>query len=198
MVPMKVAVDCCCSVSKSCLSLCYPMHCSPQASLSVTISQSLFKFIPIESVMLSNHLTVRCPLLLLPSIFPSIKVFSNESSLRIRWPKYWSFSFSISPSSQCSGLISLGLTSLISLQSRVLSLLPYMIPGKAIALTILTFVGKVLSLLFNILSRFVIAFLPESKCLNLIAAVTIHSDFGAQENKTCHCFHSPPLLFAMK
>ena len=115
---MKVTVKCCCSVAKSCLTLCDPMHHSPQASLSFTISRSLLKFIPTESVMLSNHLTLRCPLLLLPSIFPSIKVFSNESSLHIRWPKYWSFSFSISPSSQCSGLISLGLTSLISLQSR--------------------------------------------------------------------------------
>ena len=124
---MKVAVDCCCSVGKSCLSLCYPMHCSPQASLSVTISQSLFKFIPIESVMLSNHLTVRCPLLLLPSIFPSIKVFSNESSLRIRWPKYWSFSFSISPSSEYSELISFRVDwfDLLAFQGTVKNLLQY-------------------------------------------------------------------------
>ena len=95
-----------------------PWTAEQQDSLSLAISQSLPNIMSIESVMLSNHLILCHPLLLLPSIFPSIKVFSNESSLHIRWPKYWSFSFSISPSSQCSGLISLGLTSLISLQSR--------------------------------------------------------------------------------
>ena len=92
-----------------------------KASLSFTISQSLLRFISIESVMLSNHLILCRPLLLLPSIFPSIRVFSNESGLHIRWPKYWSFSFSISPSNEYSGLISLRLTGLISLYSKGLS-----------------------------------------------------------------------------
>ena len=93
----------CCSVAKSCLTLCNPMDC--QAPLSCTISQSLLKFMSSESVMLSNHRLLRRPLLL-PSIFPSIGVFSNELALHIMWPKYWSFSFSISPSNKYSGLIS--------------------------------------------------------------------------------------------
>ena len=142
----------------------------------------------IELVMPSNHLILG-PLLLLPSIFPRIRVFSNELAFCIRWPKYWSFSFSISPSDEYSGMIPLGLTGLISLQSKGVSksLLPhhsskpsilwclaffmvhlshpYVTTGKNIALTIQTFVGKVMSLLFNMLSRFVIAFLPRSKCL---------------------------------
>ena len=123
-----------------------------------------------------------CPLLLLPSVFPSIRVFSSELALHIRWPTFWSFSFSISPSNEYSGLIPLRLTGLISLQSKglskaqfkiinssALSLLygpthtSYMTIGKTIALTVWTFVGKVMSLLFNTLSRFVIAFLPKSK-----------------------------------
>ena len=93
------------SVTQSCLTLCDPMDCSSQASLSITISQSLLKLMSIKSVMPSNHLILHC-LLLLPSIFPSIRVFSNESVLHNRWPKYWSFSFSISPSDEYSGLIS--------------------------------------------------------------------------------------------
>ena len=96
----------CCLVAKSCPSLCDSMDYSMQASLSSTISQSLLNLMSIESVMPSNHLILCRPLLLLPSIFPSVRVFSNESVLRIRWPKYWSFSFSISPSSEYSGLIS--------------------------------------------------------------------------------------------
>ena len=94
------------SVTQSCLTLCDPMDCSSQASLSITISQSLLKLMSIESVMPSNHLILCHPLLLLPSIVPSIRVFSNESVLHNRWPKYWSFSFSISPSDEYSGLIS--------------------------------------------------------------------------------------------
>ena len=94
------------SVTQSCPTLCDPMDCSLLGSLSITNSQSLLKLMSIESVMLSNHLILCCPLLLLPSIFPSIKVFSNESDLHIRWPKYWGFSFSISPSSEYSGQIS--------------------------------------------------------------------------------------------
>ena len=97
---------CHCLVTKLCLTLCDPMDCSTPGSLSLTISWSLCKFMSSESVMLSSHLILCCPLLLLPSVFPSIKVFSNDSALHIRWPKYWSFSFSNSPSSEYSGLIS--------------------------------------------------------------------------------------------
>uniref|UniRef100_A0AC11E2E4 Uncharacterized protein n=3 Tax=Ovis aries TaxID=9940 RepID=A0AC11E2E4_SHEEP len=143
----------------------------------------------IESVMPSNHLILCCLLLLLPSILPSIRVFSNESVLRIRWPKYWSFSFSISPLNEYSGLISFRmdwfdlfaaqgtLKSLLQHHSSKASILrcsalftvqlshPYMTTGKTIALTRWTFVGKVISLLFNMLSRLVITFLPSSKSL---------------------------------
>ena len=143
----------------------------------------------IELVMPSNHLIFCCPLLLLASIFCSIWVFSSESALCIRWPKNWNFSFSISPSNEYSGLISFRLSGLISLQSNGLSSLLqqhnlnasilwcsasyrvqishlYMIIGKIIALIIQTFVGKVMSLLFNMLSRFITAFLSRSKCLH--------------------------------
>ena len=144
---------------------------------------------PIESVMPSNHLIFSCPLLLPPSIFPSIRVFSMESVLHIRWPKFWSFSFSISPSNEYSGLISFRMDwwDLLAVQETLKSFLqhhsskasilwhsafvmvqishPYMTTGKTIALTIWTFVGKVMSLLFNMLSRLVIAFLPRSKSI---------------------------------
>ena len=149
-----------------------------QASLSITNSRSLLKLISIELVMPSNHLILCRPLLLLPSIFPSIRVFSNESFLRIRWPKYWCFSFSISPSNEYSGLISFRVDwlDLLAVQGTLKSLLqchfskasilwrshPYMTTGQTIALTIWTFVGKVTSLLFDMLSRLVIAFLPRS------------------------------------
>ena len=147
------------SVAQSCLTLCDPMDCSMPASLSITNSQSLLKLISTESMMLSNHLILCCPLLLLPSIFPSIRVFSNESVLHIRWPKYWSFSFSICPSNECSGLISFMIDwfdflavqgthrSLLQHHSSKASILwcsaffmvqlshPYMTTGKAIALT---------------------------------------------------------------
>ena len=143
----------------------------------------------IESVMPSNHLILCHPLLLLPSIFPSIRVFFNESVLHTRWPKYWSFSFSLSPSNECSGLISFRIDQLdlFAVQGTLRSLLehisskasvlrcsaffidqlshPYMTTGKTIALTRLTFVSKVMSLLFNMLSRLVIAFFPRSKHL---------------------------------
>ena len=138
--------------------------------------------------MPSNHLILCRPLLLLPSIFPSIRVFSNESALHIRWPKYWSFSFNISPSNEHPGLIfRMDRLDLLAVQGTLKSLLqhhsskasilqhsaffraqlshPYMTTGKTIVLTIRTFVGKVMSLLFNILSRLVIAFLPRSKRL---------------------------------
>ena len=139
--------------------------------------------------MPSNHLIICCPLLLLPSIFPGIRVFSNESVLRIRWPKYWSFSFSFNPSNEYSGLISFRIEwfHLLAVQGTLKSLFqhhsskasillcsaffmvqlshPYMTTRKTIALTLGTFVGKVMSLLFNTLSRLVIVFLPRSKCL---------------------------------
>ena len=135
----------------------------------------------IESVMPSNHLILCQPLLLLPSIFPSIRIFSNGSALHIRWPKYWSFSYSVSPSNEYSGLIFFRMdwVDLLAVQGTHKSLLqqhsskaffmvqllhPYMTSGK-IALTIQTFIGKEMSLFFNMLSRSVIAFLPRSKCL---------------------------------
>ena len=152
--------------------------------------------------MPSNHLILCHPLLLPPSNFPRITVFSNESVLRIRWPKYCNFSLSISPSNEYSGLISFRIDwfDLLVLQGTLKSPLQYhnlkalilqhsafsmvqnahtyMTTGKMIALTPQTSVGKVMSLLFNMLSRFVITFLPRSKCLNFMATVTIRSDFG--------------------
>ena len=160
-----------------------------QASLSITNSWSLLKLMSIESVMPSSHLILCRPLLLLFSIFPSIRVFSNESALLIRWPEHWSFSFSISPSNEHPGLISFRMDwlDLLAVQGTLKSLLqhhsskasiiqhsafftvqlshPYMTTGKIIALTRWTFVGKVMSLLFNMLSRLVITFLPRSKRL---------------------------------
>ena len=165
-----------------------------QYSLSIPNSQTLPKLMSIESVILSNHLILHHPLLLLPSIFPSIRVFSNESVLHIKWPKYWSFSCSISLSSEQSGLISFRIElvwpwcprdsiffSSTTVQkhqffctqpflwsnSHIMVQLShlYMTTGKTIAFTIWIFVGKVMSLLFNMLFRFVTAFLPRSKCL---------------------------------
>ena len=178
------------------------------ASLSITNSQSLLKPMSIELVMPSNHLILCHPLLLLPSIFPSIRIFSNESALHIRWPTYWSFSFNISPSNEYSGLISFRIDwlDLLAVQGTHKSLPqhyssnastlwcsafftvqlshPYMTTGKTIALTRRTFVGKVRSLLFNMLSRLLIAFLTRSQMsFDFMAAVTICSDFGAQENE---------------
>ena len=174
-----------CSVVQLCLTLCDTMDCSIPGFLSFTISQSLHKRMSIYSVMPSNHLILCHPLLLLPSIFPSIRIFSKESVLHIRWPKYQSFSFSISPFSEYSGLISfridwfdlLAVQGTLQHHSSKASVLqcsaffttqlshPYMTTGKTIALTIQTFVSKVMSLLFNVLSRFVIAFLLRSKHL---------------------------------
>ena len=166
-----------------------PWTAAGQAPLSFAISGSLLKLMSTELVMPSNHLILCRPLLLPPSMFPSIKVFSNKSALRIRWPQYWSFSFSISPSNKYSGLISFRMDwlDLLTVQGTLKSLLqhhtskastlwcsaffmvqlshPYMTTGKTS--TVWTFVGKVMSLLFNTLSRFVIAFLPMSKCLCL-------------------------------
>ena len=111
----------CCSVGKLHLTLCDPMDCISAGFSVLHCPQNLLKFKSIELVMLSTHLILCLSLLLLPSIFPSIRVFSNKPSLHTRWPKYWSFSFSISPSNEYSGLISLGLTGLISLKSKELS-----------------------------------------------------------------------------
>ena len=160
-----------------------------QASLSITNSWSPPKPMSIDSVMTSNHLILCRPLLLLPSIFPRIRVFFDESALHIRWPKYWNFSFNISPSNEYPGLISFRMDWLdfLAVQGTLKSLLqnhsskasilrcsaffivqlshPFMTTGKTIALTRRTFVGKVMSLLFNMLSRLVITFLPRNKCL---------------------------------
>ena len=166
-----------------------PWTAARQASLSITNSRSLPKHMSIESVMPSNHLILCRPFLLLPSIFPSIRIFSSESVLYIRWPKYWSFSFSLSPSKVYPGLTSFRMDwfDILAVQGTLKSLLqhhsskasilqcsasftvqfshPYMTTGKTIALTRWTFVGKVMCLLFNMLSRLVITFLPRSKCL---------------------------------
>ena len=171
----------------------------------------------IESVMPSNHPILCHPLLLPPSIFPSIRVFSNESVLPIRWPKYWSFSFSISPSSEHPGLISFRMDwlDLLAVQGTLMSLLqhhsskasilrcsaflivqlshPYMTTGKTIALTRWTVVGQVKSLLFNMLSRLVIAFLPRSKHL-LISWLQSPSAVILEPKKiVCHFFHCFPI-----
>ena len=177
------------SVAQSVRLFATPWTAAPQASLSITNSQSLLKLMSFESVMPSNHLILCCPLLLSPSIFPSIRVFSNESPLHIRWPKYWSFTFSISPSNEHPGLISFRMDwlDLLAVQGTLKSLLqhlsskasilqhsafftvqlsyPYMTIRKNIALTRRTFVSKVTSLLFNMLSRLVITFLPRKHLL---------------------------------
>ena len=166
-----------------------PWTAACQASLSITNSRSLLKLMSIELVMPSNYLILCSPLLLLPSILPSMRVFPNESGLHIRCPVYWSFSFSISPSNEYSGLIAFRmdwldllavqgtLNSLFQHHSSKASILwhsaffivllsyPYMTTEKTIAWTRQTFVGKIMSLLFNMLSRLVIDFLPRSKCL---------------------------------
>ena len=172
----------------------------------------------IESVLPSSHLILCCPLLLLPSIPPSIRVFSDKSALHIRWPKYWSFSLNISPSNEHSGLISFRMDwlDLLAVQGTLKSLLQHhsskasilwrsafflvqlshshMTTGKTIALTRQTFVGKVMSLLFNMLSRLVIAFLPRSKRL-LISWLQLPSAVILEppKNKVCHCFHCFPI-----
>ena len=180
-----------------------PGTAAHQVSLSFTISQSLLRFMSIESVMPSNHLIFCHPFLLL-SVFLSIRVFfSSESALCIMWPKCWSFSFSISPSNEYSGLISFRIDwlDLLAVQGTLKSLLqhhssrvsirqcsaffivqfthPYMPTGKTIALTIQTIVAKVMSLLFNMLSKLVMAFLPRNKCLlilwlQLLSARIVH------------------------
>ena len=165
------------------------MDCSTPSLLVRHQLPESINLMSIESVMPFNHLILCRPLLLLPSIFPSSRVFSNESALGIKWPKYWNFSFNISPSNEHPGLISsrMDWLDLLAVQGTLKSLLqhhsskapilqhsaffivqlshPHMSTGKTIALTRQTFVGKVVSLCFNMLSRLVIAFLPRSKCL---------------------------------
>ena len=199
-----------------------PRTAACQASLSITNSWSLLKIMSLESVMPSNHLIPWHPLLFLPSISPSTRVFSNESALCIRWPNYWSFSLSISPSNEYSGLISFRIDwfGLLSIQGTLKSLLqnhsskasilwhlaffmvqlshPYMTTGKNLALTAQTFVGKVMSLLFEMLSSFVIAFLPRSKHL-LISWLQSPSAVILEPKKTSlSLFPLFPHLFAMK
>ena len=191
-----------------------PWTAACQASLSINNSWSLPKLMSIESVILSNCLILFRALLLLPSIFPSIRVFSKESVLCIKWPKYWSFSFSISPSNEYSGLISFrmdwldllavqGTLNILQHHSLKASVLrcsaffivqlshPYMTTGKTIALTRWTFDSKVMSLVLNMLSRLVIVFLPRTKHLLIpwLQSPSDPCDYGAQENKICHCFH---------
>ena len=197
-----------------------PWITARQASLSITNSWSLLKLMSVESVMPSSHLILCHPLLLLHPIPCSIRVFSNESALHIRCPKYWSFSFSISPSNEHPGLITFRMDwlDLLAVQGTLKSLLqhhsskastfqhsaffivqlshPYMTTGKTIALTRWTFVHKVRSLLFNMLSRLVITFLPRSNCL-LISWLQSPSAMTLEppKNKACNSFHSLPIYF---
>ena len=195
-----------------------PWTAACQASLSITNYQSLHKLMPIESVMQSSISSCH-PLLLLLSILPSIRVFSSESVLHIRWPKYWSFSLNISPSNEHPGLISFRMDwlDLLAVQGTLKSLLqhhrskasvlhrsaffivqlshPYVNTGKTIALTRRTFVGKVTALLFNMLSRLVITSLPRSKRL-LISWLQSPSAVILEPppNKVSHCFHCFPIF----
>jgi len=179
--------------------------------MSITSSWSSPRLMSIESVMPSSHFILCHPLLLLPPIPPSIRVFSNESTLRMRWPKYWSFSVSIIPSKEIPGLMSFRMDwlDLLAVQGTLKSLLqhhsskasvlwcsaflmvqfshPYMTAGKNIALTMWNFIGKVISLLFNMLSGFVIAFLPRSKHL-LISWLLSPSSVILEPKKICYCF----------
>ena len=192
---------CCCSASQLCLTLCDPMDSG------FPVLHYLPEFAQTHVHWLNDAIQPSHPLLLLPSIFPSIQVFCNESDLHIRWAQYWSFSFSISLSSEYSGLISFRIPFLVvqgtlqhhSSQGSVLQCSacfmlqlshPYMTTGEIIAFTIGIFVGKVMSLLFNSLSRCVIAFLPRSKCL-LISWLQSPSTviLEPKKNKVCHFFH---------
>ena len=199
-----------------------PWTAARQASLSITNPWSLLKLMSIELVMPSNHLILFRLLLPLPSIFPRIRVFSNESVLCIRWPKSWSFGFSISPSNEYSGLTSFRMDwlDLLAVQGTVKSLLqhhsskasilqhsaffivqlshPYMTTSKIIALTRQTFVVKVMSLLFNMQSSLVITFLPRSKCLLISWQQSSSAVFWSPPLKSLSLFPLFPHLFAMK
>ena len=194
-----------------------PWTAAQQAVLSITNPWSSPKLMSIESVMPSNQLILCRPLLLLPPIPPSIRVFSNESALHIRWPKYCSFSFNISPSNEHPGLISFRMDwlDLLAVQGTLKSLLqhhsskasilqssafftvqlshPYLTTGETIALTRQTFVGKVMSLFFNMLSRLVITFLPRSKHLLISWLQSPSAVILEPKNKICHCFHCFPI-----
>ena len=195
-----------------------PWITAHQASVSITNSWSSLKLMCIESVMPSSHLIPSRPIFLPPPIPPSIRVFSNESTFCIRWPKYWSFSLSISPSNEHPGMVSFRMDwlDLLAVQGTLKSLLqhhsskasillcsaffilqlshPYMTTGKTIALTSQTFVGKVISLLFNMLSWLVITFLPRSKHL-LISWLQSPSSVILEPppNKVSPCFHCFPI-----
>ena len=209
--------------SLSCVRLFVtPWTAACQASLSITNFWSLLRLMSIASVMPSNHLILCHPLLLLHSIFASIRVFSNESVLHIRWPNYWNFSFSISPSNGDSGLISYRMDrlNLLVVQGTLKSLLqhhsskasilghsaffivqlsqPYMTTGKTIALTRQTFVGKVMSLLFNMLSRLVIDFLPRSKHLLISWLQSPSAVILGPPKSSLSLFPLFPHLFVMK
>ena len=208
------------SVTQSCPTLCNTMnHSRPGLPVHHKL-WSLLKLMPIELVMPSSHLIHCHPLLLLPPVPPCIRVFTNESTLHIRWPKYWSFSFSISPSNEHPGLISFRMDwlDLLTVQGALKSLLqhhsskasifwhsaffivqlshPYMTTGKIIALTRRTFVGKVMSLIFNMLSGLVITFLPRSKRL-LISWLQSPSTVILEppKNNVWHCFPCFPTYF---
>ena len=189
----------------------------PACSLATTNSRSSPKLISIESVMPSSHLILCRPLLLLPQIPPSIKIFSNESTLRMTWPKDWNVSFSVSPSNEHPGLISFRMDwlDLLAVQGTLRSLLqhhsskasifrhsvfftvqlshPYMTTGKTIALTRRTCVGKVMSLLLNMLSRLVITFLPRSKHLLILWLQSPSAVILEPKKTVCHCFHCLPI-----
>ena len=198
-----------------------PWTAARQASLSFTISQSVLKLMSIESVMSFNHRILCRPLLLLPSIFPSIRVFPNESVLHIRWPKYWSFSFSISPSNKYSGPISFRMDrlDLLAVQGTLKSLFqhhsskasilqcsaffmtqlshPYMTTGKIIAFDSTDLCRQSNDSAFQYADEVGHNFSSkEQATFNFLAAVTICSDFGAQENKVCHCFHCFPIYLS--
>ena len=205
------------SVSQLCLTLCDPIDCNTPG---FPVHHQLLVFLKLmstELVMPSDHLILYRPLLLLSSIFPSIRVFSNELALGIRWPKYWSFSFSISPSYEYSGLISFRIDwlDLLAVQGALKSLLQhrrskptilwcsaflivqlshaYMTTGKTIVVTRWTFVGKVMPLLFNMLSRLVLTFLPGSKHL-LISWLQSPSAVVLELKKiVSHYFHCFPI-----
>ena len=194
-----------------------PWTTAHQDSLSITNSWSLLKLISFESVMPSNHLILCWPLLLLPSIFPSIRVFSNESALGIRCPKYWHFSFNISPSNEHPGLVSFRMDwlDLLAVQGTLKGLLQhhsskasilqlsaffivqlshsYMTTGKTIALTRWIFVVKVMSLHFNMLSMLVIGFLPRSSFFKFHGCSHHLQWFWSPQNKVSHCFHCCPI-----
>ena len=203
------------SIAQLCLTLCDSMDCSTPGFPVLHHLPELFKVMSIESVMPSNHLILCHPLLLLPSVFPSIRVFSNESTFPTRQPKYGSFGFSISASNEYSGLISFRIDQfgLVAVQGTLKSFLqhnskasvlqcsaffmvqlshPYMTTGKNIALTRWTFVGKVTSLLFNMLSRLVIAFLPRSKHLLILWLQSLSVVILEPMKIVCHCFHHFP------